>query len=194
MRMMDCMDRPLNTNIKCVLNIYYSSVNINMTFQCVFFCLNNLMQITKFSDFALRILIHLAIVDGELRTTREIAKAHNLSFNHLAKVAQWLTNEGYVKSIRGRSGGMRLACSAESISIGELMRKSEQGSPLVECMKGGEGSCCVMMPACGLLPILYDAQEAFFQSLDQRSLQDVIMANHGIVNLLKMLEIEQENI
>ncbi|WP_350333663.1 RrF2 family transcriptional regulator [Coralliovum pocilloporae] len=146
------------------------------------------MQITKFSDFALRVLIHLAVSDGELRSTRELAEMHNLSFNHLAKVTQWLTSEGYVDSIRGRSGGLRLAMEPKDISLGALMRKSERGSPLVECMKDGYTGCCVMTPACGLLPVLHDAQEAFFQSLDKRTLADVMAGNRGMINLLKTLE------
>lgn len=146
------------------------------------------MQITKFSDFALRVLIHLATLGEGLRSTRELAEMHGVSFNHLAKVTQWLTNEGYLTSTRGRSGGLRLALAPEDISIGTLMRKSERGSALVECMRDGHESGCVMTPACGLLPVLNEAQEAFFQVLDQRSLADILAKNRGMINLLKNLE------
>lgn len=145
------------------------------------------MQITKFSDYALRILIHLATHEEGLMSTREIAAMQNLPFNHLAKISQWLTHEGYVESVRGRSGGMRIALPPNAISIGGLLRKSERGTPLVECMKE-DGGCCVMTPACGLLPILNEAQKAFFTALDSRTLQDVLEGNRGMRNLVHALE------
>ncbi|MEP4039233.1 Rrf2 family transcriptional regulator [Pseudophaeobacter sp.] len=148
------------------------------------------MQISKFSDYALRILIHLATHEDGLMSTREIAQMQKLPFNHLAKISQWLTHEGYVESLRGRNGGMRLALPPEAISIGGLLRKSERGTPLVECMKE-DGGCCVMTPACGLLPILNEAQEMFFTTLDSKTLQDVLNGNGGMRNLLRALEINK---
>lgn len=148
------------------------------------------MQISKFSDYALRILIHLATHEDGLMSTREIAQMQKLPFNHLAKISQWLTHEGYVESLRGRNGGMRLALPPEAISIGGLLRKSERGTPLVECMKE-DGGCCVMTPACGLLPILNEAQEMFFATLDSKTLQDVLNGNGGMRNLLRALEINK---
>ncbi|WP_281995481.1 RrF2 family transcriptional regulator [Ruegeria faecimaris] len=146
------------------------------------------MQITKFSDYALRILIHLATHEEGLMSTREIATMQNLPFNHLAKISQWLTHEGYVESVRGRNGGMRMALPPNAISIGGLLRKSERGTPLVECMKE-DGGCCVMTPACGLLPILNEAQETFFAALDTKTLQDVLEGNRGMKNLIRALEV-----
>ncbi|UWR42324.1 Rrf2 family transcriptional regulator [Phaeobacter inhibens] len=145
------------------------------------------MQISKFSDYALRILIHLSTHEEGLMSTREIAEMQKLPFNHLAKISQWLTHEGYVESVRGRNGGMRMALPPEAISIGGLLRKSERGTPLVECMKE-DGGCCVMTPACGLLPILNEAQEVFFDALDSKTLQDVLEGNRGMKNLIRALE------
>ena len=144
------------------------------------------MQLTKFSDFALRILIHLAVA-GETRcSTREIAEQQGLSFNHLAKITQWLAAEGYVDSTRGRGGGMTLARPPSEISIGELLRKSERGSPLVECLRPDGGSCA-LTPACGLLPMLSKAQEQFFQVLDSQTLEDVVAGHRGMARLVRSL-------
>ena len=143
------------------------------------------MQLTKFSDYALRILMHLAASD-QRRSARDIALAQGLSFNHLAKISQWLAAEGYVEATRGRGGGMRLAHAPEDISVGALLRKSEHGSPLVECL-GEDGGCCVLTPACGLLPILAEAQEAFFAALDKRTLQDVMTRRSGLAALVQSL-------
>ena len=144
------------------------------------------MQLTKFSDFALRILIHLAVSGDSRCSTREIADQQGLSFNHLAKITQWLAAEGYVKATRGRGGGLVLAKAPDEIVIGELLRKSERGSPLVECLRP-DGGTCVLTAACGLLPVLAEAQEQFFQHLDARTLEDVVTGHKGMARLVRSL-------
>ncbi|MEM7191054.1 MAG: Rrf2 family transcriptional regulator [Pseudomonadota bacterium] len=144
------------------------------------------MQVTKFSDYALRLLIHLAVTPEQRQSVRQIADNHDISFNHLSKVAQWLATEGYVKAVRGRGGGMTLGRSAEEISIGALLRKSESGSALVECMRD-DGGACRLTPACGLAPFLSRAQEAFFAALDDTTLADVVAGHPGMRNLVAAL-------
>lgn len=141
------------------------------------------MQITKFSDLALRLLLHLAVRRDERLSVREVAERHDVSFNHLAKVAQWLSAEGYVTATRGRGGGLRLAKAPEAISIGALLRETEAGSALVECMRD-DGGACILSPCCGLAPLLSEAREAFFQALDKRSLQDALGARADFAKLL----------
>ena len=151
------------------------------------------MQITKFSDYALRILIHLSANHGQRETAKEIAGRQGVSFNHLAKVSQWLAAEGYVEGTRGRGGGMVLARPAGEISIGALLRKSESGSALVECMRA-DGGACPLTPACGLTGILAGAQEAFFAHLDDKTLADVIDSGPAVLNLIRsMAEIENSD-
>jgi Rrf2 family nitric oxide-sensitive transcriptional repressor len=144
------------------------------------------MQISKFSDYALRILVHLAVAEDQRLSAREIANAQQLSFNHLAKISQWLTVEGYVAALRGRGGGMVLAKKPSAISIGELLRKLEAGSSLVECLKD-DGGCCVFAGACGLAPMLVGAQEAFFAYLDHYTLEDAVYGKHGMAALVQSL-------
>lgn len=134
------------------------------------------MQINKFSDFALRTLIHLAVAGGGPLTTREIAEQQGLSFNHLAKVTQWLAAEGYINATRGRGGGMTLSRSPADMSIGALLRESEKDTALVECFRN-DGGQCVLTPACRLKPILAGAQQAFFDYLDRYSVADIVADN-----------------
>ena len=143
-----------------------------------------IMQITKFSDYALRILIHLSAADGRRETAGDIARHQGVSFNHLAKVSQWLAAEGYVEGTRGRGGGIVLARPAEEISIGALLRKSEAGSALVECMRA-DGGACPLTPACGLTGLLAGAQEAFFAYLDDKTLADVIDSGPAVLALIR---------
>ncbi|MEX2518236.1 MAG: Rrf2 family transcriptional regulator [Paracoccaceae bacterium] len=145
------------------------------------------MQIAKFSDYALRLLLHLALAGGERRSARAIAERQGISVSHLAKVAQWLASEGYVEASRGRGGGMVLAKLPAEISIGALLRKSEEGAALVECMRA-DGGGCALSPCCGLSPILAGAQEAFFGHLDGLTLQDAIERRSGISALIQGLE------
>ncbi len=79
---------------------------------------------------------------------------------------------------------MRLAMAADQINVGALLRKSEAGSPLVECL-GGDGGCCALTPACGLLPYWAEAQEAFFATLDRRTLADVMSRKSGLAKLVE---------
>ena len=144
------------------------------------------MQITKFSDYALRVLIHLAVAGDARLSTREIADQQGISFTHLAKVSQWLAAEGYVTASRGRGGGMVLARDPEDVSIGALLRRSEAGSALVECLRE-DGGCCALTPACGLLPVLSGAQEAFFAYLDPKTLSDVLDGHPAMRRLVASL-------
>lgn len=146
------------------------------------------MQITKFSDYALRILIHLGVSGGERLSARDIAEMQGISVTHLAKIAQWLASEGYVNATRGRGGGMTLARDLSDISIGDLLRRSEAGSPLVECLRE-DGGCCALTPACGLLPVLAGAQEAFFAHLDRVTLAEVLTKKAGMRRLVESLHV-----
>lgn len=147
------------------------------------------MQLNKFTDYALRVLIHLAVARDARLSAREIAAMQGISFNHLAKVTQWLAAEGYVTATRGRNGGMTLARPAPEISIGAVVRRAEADTALVECMRNDGGACC-LAPACALTGMLAEAQEAFFATLDKRTLADVVALRPGIAKLIGRLEAE----
>ncbi len=147
------------------------------------------MQLSKFTDYALRTLMHLAVTEGHMLTTRQIADIHGAKYNHLAKVTQWLVREGYVASLRGRTGGLRLAKPTDAINIGRLVRNLESQSDLVECLRP-DGGNCVLAPACGLTSALRDAQDAFFASLDRLTLADLTKRDPPMARLLSRLNTE----
>ena len=144
------------------------------------------MQLSKFSDYALRILVHLAASPDRLLSTRQLAELHDAKYNHLAKVAGWLVQQGYAEAVRGRGGGLRLARDPSKINLGKILRALEADRPLVECLGPGGGTCR-LMPACGLSMALQTAQEAFFRALDQYTLTDTITLSPGMSNLLGLL-------
>ena len=126
------------------------------------------MRLTRYTDFAIRIMLYLAAHEDRLCPIGEIAESYGISQNHLMKVASDLAGSGYVQSLRGRGGGLRLARSASEISIGEMVRHTEGQVDLVGC-----GSCA-LAPACGMVCAFKNAVEAFFATLETYSLADIM--------------------
>jgi Rrf2 family nitric oxide-sensitive transcriptional repressor len=130
------------------------------------------MQLTSYSDYSLRVLIYLAVRATERATIEEIAEIYGISKGHLMKVVHKLGQAGYVETVRGRSGGLRLALAPEQIRIGEVIRQTEATMALVECFR--PQGLCRIEAACGLRPILKEALDAFHRTLDGYTLADVI--------------------
>lgn len=128
------------------------------------------MQLNRKTDYALRMLMTLARADGII-SIDWIADRHRISANHLAKVAQELSALGYVETVRGRRGGVRLALAPDHINIGAVVRKLENLSGFVDCMGGKQE--CVLAAACGLTPVLARALEAFLSHLDRYTLKEI---------------------
>ena len=135
------------------------------------------MNVTRFTDYALRVLIYLGVNDQNLVTIKDVATSYDISKNHLMKVVQELSAQGYVEATRGKNGGIKLSRSADQINIGELVRKFEQQSVLIECF--GESNQCVITPACQLKEIFAGALEHFFIYLEQYTLADLIKHPHS---------------
>ncbi|MCW8087829.1 Rrf2 family transcriptional regulator [Roseococcus sp. MDT2-1-1] len=128
------------------------------------------MRLTTLTDFALRMLMHLALRPQGRVTISEVAKAYGISENHLMKVAQLLGQEGFVNTVRGRGGGLVLARSADQITVGQVVRRLEPDFALVPCFGGG---CCAILPACRLKHALHTAREAFLGVLDDTTLEAI---------------------
>jgi Rrf2 family nitric oxide-sensitive transcriptional repressor len=142
------------------------------------------MQLDKFTDYALRILITLAVRAPARIPTSQIALLYNLSEHHLSKVATQLVAEGFAISERGRNGGLTLGRSADLISIGDVVRAMKRNDPVVECF--GTNKSCLILNACGLRGPLAQAQEAFFATLDSYTLEDVAQPRSALATLLEV--------
>ncbi|MAN15598.1 RrF2 family transcriptional regulator [Alterinioella nitratireducens] len=140
------------------------------------------MQLDKFTDYALRILMVLAVRAPERLPVSAIARLYGLSEHHLAKVGAELTRQGFVASERGRTGGLTLARAPEQINIGAVVRALKSDDPVVECF--GTSSTCILQPACGLRGPFAEAREAFFAALDGYTLADVTRARGALADLL----------
>lgn len=131
------------------------------------------MRLTKFSDYALRVLL-LAASKGEERTTiEETAEIYGISQAHLKKVVLHLTRQGYLAGFRGRSGGFRLARRPEEINLGELLRGTEPDFGLFECFL--PGGSCLLAGSCGLTQVGAKALRAFLDVFDRYTLADILV-------------------
>lgn len=127
------------------------------------------MQLTRYTDYAIRVLLHVgAREEGDRSSVQEIAEIYGISKDHLKKVVQDLAQAGFLEAARGRGGGIRLGRRAETIGIGEIVRHTESGFDLVDC------SYCIVAPACSLPRILNEATQAFLGVLDRYTLADVL--------------------
>jgi Rrf2 family transcriptional regulator, nitric oxide-sensitive transcriptional repressor len=129
------------------------------------------VQLTYHSDYALRLLIYMINRPEQKVTTREVATFYGISLNHLIKVAKALTKAGWLSTSRGLGGGLRLAPHTPAASIGEIVRHTQNWA-LVECFDL-QTNTCPIAGACGLKPILHQAQRAFFQVLDGYKVSDL---------------------
>ncbi len=135
------------------------------------------------TDFALRLLMHLSVNSAELVTIADIAERFAISRNHLMKVAYILGREGFVETVRGRSGGLRLARPAREIRVGDVVRRMESDFALVECLQDGKSECLIT-PACKLKGVFQAAMAAFHAALDQYSIHDLTARNPALRTLL----------
>jgi Rrf2 family nitric oxide-sensitive transcriptional repressor len=126
------------------------------------------VKLTRYTDYGLRVLMHLAARPERLSSIGEIARTYRISQNHLMKVVHDLRKAGYLSAVRGRSGGIRLGRPPEEINIGDVVRHTEDGFDLLEC-----GSC-VIAPACGLTGVVAEALRAFLGVLDRYTLADLM--------------------
>jgi Rrf2 family transcriptional regulator, nitric oxide-sensitive transcriptional repressor len=130
------------------------------------------VRLTLHTDYALRMLMLLALEPEELHTIASVAQRYRISRNHLMKVAQTLIQAGFVESVRGRHGGLKLGMDPAAIKIGAVVRATEDGFALVECFDRRRNTC-VVTPACGLRKPLDEAVTAFLEVLDRSSLADI---------------------
>ena len=142
------------------------------------------MRLTQYSNFALRTLQLLALRDPAIVSVEDVARAHRISRSHLVKVAHELGRRGYVETIRGRNGGMRLARPAEEITVGEIIRWTEAPLELVECFNS-ETNTCPLLGACHLSRGIQRALRAFLSVLDDMTIADIAINRVALLERLQ---------
>lgn len=142
------------------------------------------LRLTQYSNFALRTLQFLALRAPEIASVDDVAQAHKISKAHLMKVAYELGQRGYVETIRGRNGGMRLSRRAEEITVGEIIRWTEAPLELVECFNP-ETNTCPLQGHCHLSRGIQRALRAFLSVLDDLTIADIIVNRGELMGLFE---------
>lgn len=140
------------------------------------------MQLTLHADYALRVLIQVAIADGKLITINDIAKSFDISKPHLMKVVNDLSQKGYLDTVRGRNGGIRLRRAPGNINVGQVVRDTEDKLAVIGCLE--RGGYCLIERVCELRGAFHDATEAFLAVLDKYTLADLIRPQAALASLL----------
>lgn len=143
------------------------------------------MRLTQYSGYGLRALMYVGLKGEELSTIADIAEAHDISRNHLMKVVQQLAAEGFVYSRRGKNGGIRLARSPDSLTVGEVVRALEPNFGVADCMRSRKE--CLLVNVCRLRSKLTEASAAFLAVLDDVTLADLLEGEAHQIVLMDLL-------
>lgn len=135
------------------------------------------MRVTAFSDYALRVLMYLALDEQRRTTVAEIAEAYRISVHHLTKVVHLLGRAGWVETVRGRGGGLRLGMPPGEIRVGDVVRRCEGDMPVAEC-RGNPPIQCRIATACRLANFFDAAVEAFYAELNRHTVADLMQRPH----------------
>ena len=141
------------------------------------------MRLTVYTDYSLRLLMYATLKQEGLTTISEVADAYGVSRNHLTKVVHQLGLAGFIETVRGKGGGLRLARKAETIRIGDVVRHTEPDMALTPCFEPVDAPCKIAS-ACLLKSALYEAREAFLAVLDSYTLADFIAPGSKLRTLL----------
>ena len=141
------------------------------------------MRLTMMTDYALRLLMYVGQHPDRLCTIAEVAGAHGISEAHLMKVTHKLGLGGWLETMRGKGGGIRLALSPERINVGAVVRSVEPDFFLVECLIGDEG--CILTGNCRLVGVVNGAQQSFLKHFDQFTLVDLMATSPQPVRMVQ---------
>jgi Rrf2 family transcriptional regulator, nitric oxide-sensitive transcriptional repressor len=140
------------------------------------------MRLSLHTDFALRVLIQVGLNDDKLTTINDIAESFGISKPHLMKIVNHLSQKGYLDTVRGRNGGIRLMREPRNINIGHVVRDTEDRLDIIGCLE--RRNYCRIERVCVLRGVLRDATEAFLAVLDAHTLADLIKRHKALASLL----------
>jgi Rrf2 family transcriptional regulator, nitric oxide-sensitive transcriptional repressor len=140
------------------------------------------VRVTLHTDYAPRVLIQVGLNDGKLTTINDIAQTFGISKTHLMKVVNDLGQKGYLDTVRGRNGGIRLLREPQDINIGQVVRDTENQLDVIGCLE--HNGYCPIERVCVLRGALLNATEAFLAVLDAHTLADLTKPQRVLSSLL----------
>ncbi|CAL8473825.1 HTH-type transcriptional regulator NsrR [Caballeronia sp. S22] len=159
---------------------------------CIQLYTREIMRLTDYTDYSLRVLLYLSVRPSGLSTIQEISDAYGISKNHLMKIVQQLGELGWVETVRGRNGGLRIASRSRDLTIGDVVRKTENDFAIVGCF-ADQGDAtrqrCVIQPSCRLRGVLAAARDAFLAELDKHTVGELAHPANELARLLGIVSI-----
>lgn len=143
------------------------------------------MKLTAFTDYSLRVLMYLAADTTRRATISEIAGSFSVSENHLVKVVHFLGKRGWIETVRGKGGGLRLAMPPQHVNVGQVVRDTEGTAVPAECFSD-DGGHCIIDSCCHLKAVLGEAVAAFYAVLDHHTLEDIARNRQTLGKVLKI--------
>ncbi|SPB17006.1 Rrf2 family transcriptional regulator [Caballeronia novacaledonica] len=150
------------------------------------------MRLTDYTDYSLRVLLYLSVRPSGLSTIQEISDAYGISKNHLMKIVQQLGELGWVETVRGRNGGLRIASRSRDLTIGDVVRKTENDFAVVGCFAEPDDTArqrCVIQPACRLRGVFAAARDAFLAELDKHTVGELTHPANELARLLGIVSV-----
>jgi Rrf2 family transcriptional regulator, nitric oxide-sensitive transcriptional repressor len=141
------------------------------------------MHLTTFTDYSLRVLIHVAAQPGRRSTVDEIAQVFDIKRNHLTKVVHFLGRQGWLTTVRGKGGGLELARAPHEVVIGRVVREAEGADRPAECFDRTRNTCPITR-ICRLKGVLKEATSAFHAVLDGYTLADLVHNQRALSQVL----------
>lgn len=151
------------------------------------------MRLTRQANYAVRILMYCAANPNELSKVATIARVYDVSEFFLFKILQPLVEKGYVETVRGRSGGIKMARPASSITLGEVIRTAEEKFIMAECFED-DATTCPLMSSCAFNSALSEALAAFFKVLDSYTIEDLTVNKSRVRELLGLFGVTEQDI
>lgn len=145
------------------------------------------MRLTDYTDYSLRVMLFLMVRGEGLATIQEISDAYGVSKNHLMKVVQRLGELGWVETVRGRNGGLRLAPGSASLTVGAVVRATESDFSIVGCFSDAGGDShrrCVIQSYCALKGVFAAARDAFLAELDRHTIGEISQPGQPLAAIL----------
>jgi Rrf2 family transcriptional regulator, nitric oxide-sensitive transcriptional repressor len=151
------------------------------------------MRLTDYTDYSLRVMLYLAVCGEGLSTIQDISDAYGISRNHLMKIVQRLGDLGWVDTVRGRNGGLRLSGRSRALTVGQVVRATENDFGLVSCLSSEDAAhrSCAIQAECQLRHVFGAARDAFMAELDRHTIDEIAQPASPLAALLGLRQVIQ---
>jgi Rrf2 family protein len=135
-----------------------------------------MLTLTRKTEYALIALTHLARVNGEVVSARDLADKHAMPQPLLMNILKQLQRGGMIESVRGARGGYRMHVSPAEISLARLIETLEGPFRLVRCAEPDDGESvegCELSGGCPIKSPAARIHERLKDFLDNVSLAEI---------------------